>query len=223
MRHGGWVTRGSGAGTWWMMPLPGPQKPRSNLEEEVDRKLYLRSVTRHAAWRGAALAFSRRPITLVLCRGSLQSSMASQVEQPDSPKSSSGARDAQDADAKGGAAEPKEPKPKGSGRADCLCFVCNRILPLSEFSGSQKKKKRDCRKCLTCALLPVLWCPCSTACGLLDLLCCLWFAVCALLPVRCCLFCVVCALLSVLCCLCPAVCELLFFLCCSACSLVPAF
>jgi hypothetical protein len=81
--------------------------------------------------------------------------MSSQVEQPDSPKSSSGARDTQDADAKAGAAEPKEPKPKGSGRADCLCFVCNRVLPLSEFSGSQKKKKRDCRKCLTCALLPV--------------------------------------------------------------------
>jgi hypothetical protein len=52
------VTRGSGAGTWWMMPLPGPQKPRSNLEEEVDRKLYLRAVTRRGAGRpGGSLHF----------------------------------------------------------------------------------------------------------------------------------------------------------------------
>jgi hypothetical protein len=62
---------------------------------------------------------------------------------------------AREADAKEGLTETKESRPKGSGRADFLCFVCNRMLPLSEFSGSQKKKKRDGRKCLTCALLPV--------------------------------------------------------------------
>ena len=25
--------------TWWIMPLPGPQKPRSNLDDDVDKKL----------------------------------------------------------------------------------------------------------------------------------------------------------------------------------------
>ncbi len=87
--------------------------------------------------------------------------MASEVHEavgtkaPKEGKAAKRARDTGEADAKEGATETKEPKPKGSGRADCLCFVCNRMLPLSEFSGSQKKKKRDSRKCLTCALLPV--------------------------------------------------------------------
>ena len=88
--------------------------------------------------------------------------MAAEVEAggngPKSPKEEKAAkraRDSSEADAKEGLTEAKESRPKGSGRADCLCFVCNRMLPLSEFSGSQKKKKRDGRKCLTCALLPV--------------------------------------------------------------------
>ena len=77
-------------------------------------------------------------------------------KEPKTPKEPQAAKEAIESNESGVkdiAAETKEPKPKG--RADCLCFVCNRMLPLSEFSGSQKKKKRDARKCLTCALLPV--------------------------------------------------------------------
>ncbi len=87
--------------------------------------------------------------------------MASEVQEamgaksPKEEKITKRAKVSGDSDAKDGLTEAKESKPKGSGRADCLCFVCNRTLPLSEFSGSQKKKKRDARKCLTCALLPV--------------------------------------------------------------------
>ena len=80
---------------------------------------------------------------------------AADTTSPKQPRTSKRSKSSGEANAKDGTAEPKESKPKGSGRADCLCFVCNRMLPLSEFSGSQKKKKRDSRKCLTCALLPI--------------------------------------------------------------------
>ena len=116
------------------VPLPPLYAPLLHLTASIDR-----SVT---AALQAAMATENQD--------------ANDLKSPKEAAASKVSKDSSEADAKEGLTETKESKPKGSGRADCLCSLCHRMLPLSEFSGSQKKKKRNARKCLTCALLPVV-------------------------------------------------------------------